>query len=449
MAEVAIELVDAGLVAARGGAVCPSSPGLALLDPAGLVTGREAAAQARLRPVQAFDRFWSDLTTDPLPRQVPAAGSRADLAYRHLLQFWTEVATEGDAAILLAPGTMRPAELGLLGGIARAAGIPVRGYLDLALAACAPLAARETVLHLDLQLHQAVLTELRGAEVLRRRRVEVAPRVGLRPLQSAWAQLVAEAMVRRTRFDPLHQASTEQQLHDRLPGWLQQLATADDVAVELESGAGRFAVSLRREQFALAVEAYYSQLSDLLLAVRRAGEPVTIALSSRAASLPSLAERCAEVGDAEVVALADGAAALAALAQAGALPDAAEGAVLVCALERGSPPRQARGAPRAAPGVAPTHIILAGRAHAIDDGGLTLGLAPEAGRSLALTGATAGVSRSHCTLMKENGVVSVRDHSRFGTYVNGERVAGSASLAAGDRLRVGTPGIVLELVAVG
>jgi pSer/pThr/pTyr-binding forkhead associated (FHA) protein len=43
----------------------------------------------------------------------------------------------------------------------------------------------------------------------------------------------------------------------------------------------------------------------------------------------------------------------------------------------------------------------------------------------------------------------VRDHSRYGTFLNGERVAGEAELGAGDRLRVGTPGVVLELVAVG
>jgi hypothetical protein len=33
--------------------------------------------------------------------------------------------------------------------------------------------------------------------------------------------------------------------------------------------------------------------------------------------------------------------------------------------------------------------------------------------------------------------------------VNGARVSGSAVLAAGDRLRLGTPGVVLELVAAG
>ena len=103
MAYVAIEIVDAGLVAVRDGAVLDPSPGIALLDPEGVITGREAAAQARLRPVLAFDRFWSDLTQDPLPRQLPGAGTRADLAFRHLSRVWQEAASPSPAATLLLP----------------------------------------------------------------------------------------------------------------------------------------------------------------------------------------------------------------------------------------------------------------------------------------------------------------------------------------------------------
>jgi hypothetical protein len=440
---VAIELVDAGLVAVREGAVSAPSPGIALLDPAGVVTGRDAAAQARLKPVLAFDRFWSDLTTDPLPRRLAEAGSRADLAYLQLSRFWEDVAEGGDDALFVLPGTLRPSELGLLAGIARAAAVPVAGYLDLAVAACASLEARETVLHLDVQMHQAVLTELHGARMLQRRRVDAAPRVGLRALYAAWAQLVSESMVRRTRFDPLHQAATEQQLYDRLPGWLGQLAAVRSLDVQLETGAGSFSVSLGPEQFVLAAEAYYAQLFDLIRAARRGDAPVTLVLSARAATLPQLAERCLQIPDTEVVRLEAGAAGLGALAHAGSLTSGQDPA-LVTALPRAVPPREAH-RPR---GAAPTHVIYAGRAHALADGPLTIGLAPETGRSLALAGHAAGISRSHCTLEQGGGVVRVRDHSRYGTFVNGEKVAGSAELAAGDRLRVGTPGVVLELVAV-
>jgi pSer/pThr/pTyr-binding forkhead associated (FHA) protein len=94
-------------------------------------------------------------------------------------------------------------------------------------------------------------------------------------------------------------------------------------------------------------------------------------------------------------------------------------------------------------------VILDGRAHAIDEHPLVIGLGAGPGRRIELGGAGAGISRSHCTLVRRKGQVVVRDHSRHGTFVNGERVDGEMSLGAGDRLRVGTPGVVLELVTVG
>lgn len=447
MAEVALELVDAGLIAARGGNPGPPSPGIALLEPTGPVVGRAAAAQMRLKPVLVHDRYWSDLSTDPLPRPARRARSTADLAYAQLVSIWGEAAEAGDEALMVVPGTLNARALGLLGGIAAAAGVPVAGFVDAAVAAVAGRTAHETVLHIDLQLHQAVLTELKGTTRLSRRRVEAAPRVGLKLLHASWAQLIAEAMVRRTRFDPLHQAATEQQLHDRLPEWLGVLAEADAVDVELAAAAGTFGVTLQKAQFAFAAEAYYAQLLDLVHAARRAGTPVTVALSARAASLPGFAERCASLGEVEVIALEEGAAALGALAAAAAVRSEGD-AALVVALPRSAPlkPEAARGGPR---GERPTHVVHAGRAQSIGAEALEIGIGPCPGRALLLPGPAPGISRRHCSIERDGEVVVVRDHSRYGTFVNGERVEDSTVLAAGDRLRVGTPGIVLELVAAG
>jgi pSer/pThr/pTyr-binding forkhead associated (FHA) protein len=67
-------------------------------------------------------------------------------------------------------------------------------------------------------------------------------------------------------------------------------------------------------------------------------------------------------------------------------------------------------------------------------------------RRLALPSAAPGVSRSHCTLLRRNGSVLVEDHSTYGSFVNDERVVGSTPLTVGDRLRLGTPGVTLELI---
>lgn len=445
MPAVALELVDAGLRALRGGELSAPSPGVALLDPAGVLVGREAAAALRLKPVQAMDRYWSALSTEPLPRPLPGVRSAADLARLQLEGLWREVAQPGDEALFAVPGSLRGEALGLAAALARAAGLPAAGWADAAVAACAALPAAPTVLHLDVELHQAVLTLLDGERVLRRRRVEVAPRVGLKPLQGAFAQLIAETMVRRTRFDPLHQAATEQQLFDRLPQWLAQLSRADAVDVQVEAGAGTFGVTLPREQFAFAAEAWYSQLVDLVRAALRAGEPATLALSERAAALPGFAGRCAELAGLELVLLAPGAALEGVLAHAATIASG-DAPALVIALPRARPVQAASAA--ATRGEAPTHVLFAGRAHAITDEPLVIGREPAAARSLPLPGPAAGVSRRHCELCREGGAVIVRDLSRHGTFVNGGRVAGSAPLAAGDRLRLGRPGVSLELVAV-
>jgi hypothetical protein len=204
--------------------------------------------------------------------------------------------------------------------------------------------------------------------------------------------------------------------------------------------------TLRREQFALAAEAYYAQLIDLVHSGRRAGEAATLVLSSRAAALPALRERLAALPDLELLTLPDTAPAASAAARVDEIGPA-EPPALATALQRRLAVATGRGSQRTG-AACPTHVILNGRAHAIDERPLQIGLGDGSGRRLALSGPQAGVSHSHCTLLRRDGVAVVRDHSRYGSFVNGERVDGEAVLEVGDRLRLGTPGIVLDLVAV-
>jgi pSer/pThr/pTyr-binding forkhead associated (FHA) protein len=50
--------------------------------------------------------------------------------------------------------------------------------------------------------------------------------------------------------------------------------------------------------------------------------------------------------------------------------------------------------------------------------------------------------------VRRGGEAVLEDHSTYGTFVNGERVQRRAQLAAGDRVRVGTPGVEFELVRI-
>ena len=57
-----------------------------------------------------------------------------------------------------------------------------------------------------------------------------------------------------------------------------------------------------------------------------------------------------------------------------------------------------------------------------------------------------GVSRRHCSLHKKNGQCVLEDHSRYGTFLNGHRIDGSAVLQVGDALRIGSPGFEFQLI---
>jgi hypothetical protein len=97
----------------------------------------------------------------------------------------------------------------------------------------------------------------------------------------------------------------------------------------------------------------------------------------------------------------------------------------------------------------PTHVLFRGRARAITAAPLVLGWSVGgAPRALSLPAGIAGVSRSHCALTMLDGQAVVEDTSTYGTFVNDERVAGRTALRVGDVLRLGAPGVTLELIKV-
>jgi len=397
------------------------------------------------------------LDTAPLSRPFPAELSHADLAHAQLEMLW-RAADPAEGVILVLPGSHDERRLGLILGIARACGMPVRGMVDAAVAGAAYASAAGPLLHVDLELHRTVLTELSQTDALKRVRVEVSTHTGIASLHDAWAKRIAATFVQRTRFDPLHAAATEQLLYDRLPELLVQLGNSAVARLEFAPGpAGQpRAVELGLDDLTGAADAAYSGIVQLVRLFKRAGEDPTLLLSHRAAGLPGLAARLAEVADAGVIALPPEAALAGALAQSAAIGSSGENEALefvtslpvrVARAARPRPLSADRRSERSGAAVAPTHLLHEGLAHPILAEPLAVGLAvPEAGRGLQLGGGTAGISRRHCSVFIRRGRVWVEDHSTYGSFLNGRRFEGTAELSVGDRLRVGSPGIELKLI---
>ena len=97
----------------------------------------------------------------------------------------------------------------------------------------------------------------------------------------------------------------------------------------------------------------------------------------------------------------------------------------------------------------PTHLLFDHMAYRIDDLPLVLGTKiAEGERTIPLPAEMPGVSRRHCSVRSQNGQCVLEDHSRYGTFLNGHRIDGSAVLQAGDLLRLGSPGHELQLIAM-
>lgn len=455
---LALELIDANLILARrqgeSVALVREEPGMAMLEDTATVVGAEAAQRVRLKPLLAHTNFWRGLSVEPLTRPSRLIRTTADLAFTQANALLEPYRDDPDGVLLAVPAGHSRDQLGLLLGVINETGVPVAGLVDAALAACSLEPASARVLCLDLELHQALLTvlEYTGGERagLKRSRYEISPRHGLIALQQTWMQLIAEHFVRKTRFDPLHDAINEQRLLDSLPGWLQQLDERTEVTMSLQFNDRALEVEIERDQVIAAAEPHYSELQRLVQDARVAGMPIELRLSHRVAQLPGLMQRLQALRDCEVRVLPAGAAALGALQYESAIRRSADSLALVYHLPvpRAEGVTQGNVGPDVTPAqLRPTHVLFQGRAWEISDRPLTIGWSVvDRPRALTLPSAAPGISRSHCTIVRRNGAVLVEDHSTYGSYVNEERVAGRTPLTVGDRLRLGSPGVTLELI---
>jgi len=460
MSLLAVELNDAGVTVARRGAdgaeTAAPSPGYALLHEGRVLVGNEAARRSRIAPLFSQNRYWQQLSLERLPWATAGVRTQADLAFAHLSSLIEPLRAGAEGIVLAVPPGYSREQLGLLVGIANEAGVPVRGLVDLGLSACAAQASAPHLLHLDLQLHQAVVTVLEHARAdgaLRRIRYEILPGTGLVAVQQALVEDVATTFVRRTRFDPLHEAATEQSLVDQLPGWLATLEDSAEIELELASGGHTHRVEWTRQACIDAIEHPLAEVQRLVQASRPAGLATSVCVSRSAAAMPGLLSRLAALRDCVVMALPAGAAAVGALEHAESIVRPPEGVVLVHRLPVAYAVDPVIDSSVAlapmAPELTPSHVLHAGQAWPITGQPLVLGWAVTGHRRvLALPPGTPGLSKSHCTLRVHEGVALVEDHSTYGTFVNDERVTARLALKVGDVLRLGAPGVSLELIRV-
>jgi hypothetical protein len=442
-----IELNDSGLLAGDGAECRMVGAGYALVENGEILVGDSARGQARLRPREVTNRFWREFATGTSSTSPVAP---ADLVCAQLGDIRKNLEGAFEENVICAvPGFFGRDALGMLLGVAREAGLAVRGLVDSAVAATTGT-GRASLLHLDLHLHVGVLTEISAGDLFRRGEVQVAEGSGLAGLEQSWVSTIAEAFVRQTRFDPLHQAASEQALFEGLWDWIEALGQLREVQVPLEVDGRNLSATVTRAQLIHAVEPHYERLMRLVEAARAARGIEAVILAHRAALLPGLSDRLLDTG-VDVQALDAAAVLEGAAARSEHIVSGSDSVRFVTAL----PPLGDSAAPTAPPAPLeedrrppPTHLIQGSVAWKIDASPLEIGVSPSGEhRSVVVRDKVEGVSRRHCLVYRNDGAVLVQDESRYGTWVNDRRVSGTAELRAGDVLRVGSPGSRMLLVA--
>ena len=449
----AIELDDRVVCFARDGQVLSSAPSAVWDGSTGDLAGTNAWNAVRRYPTATSTRHLGSLLGEPVATDRSIALVAAELVRRLAAQ----APMSGESVWIVAPARASQRGLSAVLAIARNLSLPVDGFVDAAVASVSALGLERSAIVLEIGMHHIAATyaDRDGAQV-RRRRTALTERGGLMAFYQGWLELVSATMVRRTRFDPLHDAATEQQLFDSLATWAREAALEGSVRAALNKGAARFEVTLTRDQFAQVGQPLHREIARLLHELRPAGAPLTLVVPSMIAHLPGLRDELEQFGDCELVGIPDGFAA--AVTSRLDLPQRASEDPVRLLRRLPSSAQEQSGAgsgisrdmlgSRRSRSASPSHLLLNGQVYAVAGEALVMGRAPVGPRTITLPDGLAGVSRRHCTLAPEGSELALLDHSSFGTFVNGERVAERVRVRAGDRVRLGDPGVELAFIAV-
>ncbi len=437
MSTCVIELNDSGLFSTVDAGLYVESPGYALLNGVQIVVGKSAQAAARLHPRQINNRFWQQLGMNPLAEQSNLARHHADLAYQHL-QHIHQLASEPEQVIFAVPASFEREQLAVLLGIAQQCPFDAVGLVDLAVAAAAGVELAGAGVHIDMQLHQAVVTSFSVSDdgSVARKAARIVEGGGMLALFNQFSHLIADAFIQQCRFDPLHDARSEQILYDALPEWLQQAPEAQEFVFEIPQGNTVHKAKLPRTSFLGPVrelqrrmQARADELADAsqctLVTQRLLGLPGFTELVDHCIPVPQGAVAHACWRHAHLIRSNDA-----------NLPFITRLPATVC--------RQAEAQASARPEPRATHIVVDNTAYSLDSNALYLQVNGDGDLDWAAHKTEAAQAR----LLKKQGQVWLLVEPASTIFVNDAEAQREQRLAKGDRLSLVQGGAQAYLIEV-
>lgn len=212
-----IEVSDICIRAYEGGRQVYAEPGVALLPPnSPPILGQEAQKLIRQQPTRIHSRFWSDLSTTPLSITQTSMRHGADLIWYQLAQIKESITN--DEVVFCLSSHLSNAQMQLLAGICTSLELKANYFLNIGLSQLAHKDnLPESISHLDLQLHQLVLSRFVNRDGhLELASQETVPGISYLQLIDRMVHALRDQFIHVSRFDPLHSGDTEQQLFDQV-----------------------------------------------------------------------------------------------------------------------------------------------------------------------------------------------------------------------------------------
>lgn len=223
-------------------------------------------SQCRKTPLQINSRYWQQCAQSAISENAAGMRHAADLIWKHLGAFKEKYSLSELA--LIVPANYRDSHLQLLLGVAKANDLAITSLISKpAWSARQSRINAPTMTHIDVQMHQTVVSTITVSDSqVALDNVKVVADMSLVNVQEALLQSLQSCFIREDRFDPLHDAGTEQQLFDQLPVLVERAINnqKNNVGVEHNGKLYHAVIEPKQLQSALAplldlVEQYRSQ----------------------------------------------------------------------------------------------------------------------------------------------------------------------------------------------
>lgn len=278
-----VELNDRAITVSDDGGILLQSPGFALVEGETVHVGESAQQQARLYPNQSYNKYWQELNLEPISH-----GNNfrhyADIAYAHLLDLAESAGLDGEV-ILAVPGNFTRQQLAIVLGLCRQCPFQVVGVVDSAVAAVSLLEPPRTTIYADIQLHQVVLTRvsLNGESLEAGSTIQI-PGVGSQSFMERMMRMATDMFIQQCRFNPQHNATSEQQLYNALPDWLTEVDDGN-LILELKAGDTLHTAKMPRDSLIASLAGHFEKINEQIMALAQ-GQGARLVITKALASLP-------------------------------------------------------------------------------------------------------------------------------------------------------------------